>query len=143
MNESSVNTNAAPAPVGAYPHARIVGDTLYCSGVGPRKAGADDIPGVTLNADGTVMAKDIETQCRSCFANAKAVVEAAGFAWSDVIDVLVFLTDMEQDFDMYNAVYAECFAGDGNPNPARTTIGITALPTPIAVEVKIIAVRQA
>lgn len=142
MNKSSVNTNAAPAPVGAYPHARIVGDTLYCSGVGPRKAGADDIPGVTLNADGTVLAKDIEVQCRSCFANAKAVVEAAGFSWTDVVDVLVFLTDMKHDFDTYNAVYAECFAGDGNPNPARTTIEVTALPTPIAVEVKIVAVRQ-
>jgi 2-aminomuconate deaminase len=137
-----VNTANAPAPVGAYPHARRVGDTLYCSGVGPRKAGATDIPGVTLHADGSVASKDIEVQCRSCFANARSVVEASGFAWSDVVDVLVFLTDMDNDFTTYNRVYAECFAGDGNPNPARTTIEISALPTPIAVEVKIVAVRQ-
>lgn len=142
VNDSAINTSNAPAPVGAYPHARRVGDTLYCSGVGPRQAGANDIPGVTLAADGTVAAKDIDAQCRSCFANARAVVEASGFAWTDVVDVLVFLTDMATDFDTYNAVYAEYFAGDGNPNPARTTIEITALPTPIAVEVKIIAVRQ-
>ena len=70
MSDSTVNTDAAPDPVGAYPHARIAGDTLYLSGVGPRRAGHDDIPGVTLNADGTVAAKDIEAQCRSCFANA-------------------------------------------------------------------------
>lgn len=142
MSDSTVHTTNAPAPVGAYPHARRVGDTLYCSGVGPRKAGATDIPGVTLHADGTLASKDIEAQCRSCFANARAVVEAADFAWTDVVDVLVFLTDMANDFDTYNAIYAECFAGPGNPNPARTTIEISALPTPIAVEVKVIAVRQ-
>ena len=142
MSDTTVNTNAAPDPVGAYPHARIVGDLLWCSGVGPRKAGQTDIPGVTLDGSGVVVAKDIEAQCRSCFANARAVVEAAGFAWTDVVDVLVFLTDMNSDFETYNAVYAECFAGRGNPNPSRTTIAITALPTPIAVEVKITAARQ-
>ncbi|MCH2137513.1 MAG: Rid family hydrolase [Phycisphaerales bacterium] len=139
---STVRTDAAPPPVGAYPHARVVGDTLYCSGVGPRKAGQDDIPGVTLNAQGKVEAKDIAAQCESCFGNARAVVEAAGFAWTDVVDVLAFLTDMEGDFATYNEVYARWFAGEGNPNPARTTIEISALPTPIAVEIKIVAVRQ-
>jgi 2-aminomuconate deaminase len=142
MSDSTVNTNAAPAPVGAYPHARVVGDMLWCSGVGPRKAGSTTIPGVTLDESGTVIGKDIEAQCRSCFANARAVVEAAGFAWSEVVDVLVFLTDMDGDFETYNKVYAELFAGEGNPNPSRTTIAITALPTPIAVEVKITAFRQ-
>ncbi|MCH2135903.1 MAG: RidA family protein [Phycisphaerales bacterium] len=143
MSDSTVNTSNAPPPVGAYPHARVVGDMLFLSGVGPRQANSTDIPGVTLNASGQVTERDIEAQCRACFANARAVVEAAGFRWSDVVDVLVFLTHMKEDFATYNRVYAECFAGEGNPNPARTTIEITALPTPIAVEIKITAVRNA
>ena len=133
-----INSDRAPEPVGAYPHAKRAGDLLFLSGVGPRKRGSTDIPGVTLAADGSVAAYDIEAQCRSCFDNVKAVIEDAGANWSDIVDVLVFLTNMKDDFKLYNGVYAEYFAGEGNPNPARTTIEINALPTPIAVEVKVI-----
>ncbi|MFM8816735.1 MAG: RidA family protein [Phycisphaerales bacterium] len=137
MNDSIVS-HRAPEPVGPYPHARRVGDLLFLSGVGPRVRGSKEIPGVTLGPDGRVTTYDIEVQCRSCFSNVRAVVEDAGARWEDVADVTVFLTDIRRDFAAYNRVYAEFFAGPGNPNPARTTLGITALPTPIAVEVKAI-----
>jgi 2-aminomuconate deaminase len=129
----------APEPVGAYPHAKRVGDLLFLSGVGPRARGSAEIPGVTLGPDGTIVDHDIEAQCRSCFANVRAILEDAGASWGDIVDVLVFLTNMEDDFATYNRVYAEHFAGPGNPNPTRTTIEINALPTPIAVEVKVVA----
>jgi 2-aminomuconate deaminase len=129
----------APEPVGAYPHAKRVGSLLFLSGIGPRKRGSKDIPGVTLDSQGRLVAHDIEAQCRSCFDNLRAVLEDAGSRWENLIDVLVFLTSMEDDFATYNRVYAEYFAGPGNPNPTRTTIEINRLPTPIAVEVKAIA----
>jgi len=138
----ALNSARAPEPVGPYPHARRVGNLLFMSGVGPRVRGSKEIPGVTLAADGSVQSYDIEAQCRSCFANCRAVVEDAGARWEDVVDVTVFLTDIRRDFAAYNRVYAEWFAGPGNPNPTRTTLGITALPTPIAVEVKAIAVMR-
>lgn len=134
-----IRSSRAPEPVGAYPHARRAGNLLFLSGVGPRRRGSSEIPGVTLDESGTVVAKDIEAQCRSCFDNVRAVMEDSGVPWGNIVDVLVFLTDMKHDFDVYNRVYAEYFAGDGNPNPARTTIEINALPTPIAVEVKVVA----
>ncbi|MFM8731158.1 MAG: RidA family protein [Phycisphaerales bacterium] len=137
MNDSIVS-HRAPEPVGPYPHARRVGDLLFLSGVGPRVRGSKEIPGVTLAPDGRVASYDIEVQCRSCFSNVRAVVEDAGARWEDVVDVTVFLTDIRRDFAAYNRVYAEVFAGPGHPHPARTTLGITALPTPIAVEVKAI-----
>lgn len=137
-----VISTTAPEPVGAYPHAKRAGNLLFLSGVGPRKRGTKDIPGVTLGPDGEVVAKDIEAQCRSCFDNVKAVMADAGVPWTNIVDVLVFLTDMKNDFQTYNKVYAEYFAGEGNPNPARTTIEINALPTPIAVEVKVVAVVE-
>ena len=136
---SRVDSSTAPEPVGAYPHARRAGNLLFLSGVGPRKRGTREIPGVVLDDEGTVVEKDIEAQCRSCFDNVKAVMADAGVPWTNVVDVLVFLTDMKNDFEIYNKVYAEYFAGEGNPNPARTTIEINALPTPIAVEVKVVA----
>jgi 2-aminomuconate deaminase len=139
MSERELMSDRAPEPVGAYPHARRVGDLLFLSGIGPRQRGTDAIPGVTLDADGTVVARDIEAQCRSCFANVRSVLEDAGASWGDIVDVLVFLTHMKEDFATYNRVYAEHFAGPGNPNPTRTTIEISSLPTPIAVEVKVIA----
>ncbi len=139
MSSTTTNSQRAPEPVGAYPHARRVGDLLFLSGVGPRQRGSAEIPGVTLAPDGSIAAYDIETQCRSCFDNVKAIIEDAGATWNDVVDVLVFLTNMDDDFKAYNAVYAEYFAGDGKPNPTRTTIEINKLPTPIAVEVKVIA----
>ena len=136
---SRVDSSTAPEPVGAYPHARRAGNLLFLSGVGPRKRGTREIPGVVLDDEGIVVEKDIEAQCRSCFDNVKAVMADAGVPWANVVDVLVFLTDMKNDFKIYNKVYAEYFAGEGNPNPARTTIEINALPTPIAVEVKVVA----
>lgn len=136
----SLMSSRAPEPVGAYPHAKRMGNLLFLSGVGPRERGRTAIPGVTLGADGSVAAYDIEVQCRACFDNLRAIVEDAGAGWGDVADVLVFLTNMKDDFATYNRVYAEHFAGPGNPNPARTTIEISRLPTPIAVEVKAIVV---
>jgi 2-aminomuconate deaminase len=141
MTDSNrIDSTTAPEPVGAYPHAKRAGNLLFLSGVGPRKRGTKEIPGVTLGPDGEVVEKDIEAQCRSCFDNVRAVMNDAGVPWTNIVDVLVFLTDMKNDFPIYNRVYAEYFAGEGNPNPARTTIEINALPTPIAVEVKVTAV---
>ena len=139
MSSQTHSSDRAPEPVGAYPHAKRAGDFLYLSGVGPRQRGTKEIPGVTLDADGTLVDHDIELQCRSCFDNVKTILEDAGASWDDIVDVLVFLTDMDGDFKRYNKVYADYFAGEGNPNPTRTTIEINCLPTPIAVEVKVVA----
>ena len=139
MSSQTHSSERAPEPVGAYPHAKRAGDFLYLSGVGPRQRGTKEIPGVTLDSDGKLVDHDIELQCRSCFDNVKTILEDAGASWNDIVDVLVFLTDMDGDFKRYNKVYAEYFAGEGNPNPTRTTIEINCLPTPIAVEVKVVA----
>lgn len=132
-----VHTDTAPQPVGAYPHARRVGNLLFLSGVGSRDAATNAIPGNVYDANGNVTEYDIEAQCRRVFANVRAVLEASGARWEDLVDVTVFLTDMKRDFSTYNRVYAECFAGI---EPCRTTVGITALPTPIAIELKCIAI---
>jgi 2-aminomuconate deaminase len=137
MSES-IRTDTAPAPVGAYPHARRVGDLLFLSGVGPRQPGSNAIPGNVVDADGNLVTYDIEAQCRQVFANVRAVLEASGARWEDLVDVTVFLTDMTRDFPAYNKVYAEHFR-DPATAPCRTTLGITALPTPIAIELKCIA----
>ncbi len=129
----------APEPVGAYPHAKQIGNLLFLSGVGPRQRGSTEIPGVRRDKAGNIIEYDIEAQCRSCFDNVRIVLEDAGSSWQNIIDVLVFLTDMKRDFATYNKLYAEYFAGDDNPNPTRTTIEIGALPTEIAVELKVIA----
>src|ERR1700731_4753124 len=129
----------APEPVGAFPHAKRVGDLLFLSGIGPRVRGSKEIPGVTLDAAGKIVSYDIETQCRAVFENVRLVLEDAGASWNDIVDVTVFLTNMKKDFPIYNKLYAEYFAGAGNPNPTRTTIEVTALPTPIAIELKVIA----
>ncbi len=143
MTTDHINSPSAPEPVGAYPHARRVGALLYLSGVGPRQRGSKDIPGVTLDASGKMIDYDIEAQCRSCFDNIRAVLDEAGSSFDKIVDVLVFLTDMPRDFEAYNRVYAEYFAGEGKPNPARTTIEISRLPqggnAPIAIELKVIA----
>ena len=135
-----VRTDQAPAPVGAYPHARRVGDLLFLSGVGPRTPGSNAIPGNVYDAAGKVVDYDIEAQCRQVFANVRAVLEASGARWEDLVDVTVFLTDMARDFPAYNKLYAEYFAG---VDACRTTLGITALPTPIAIELKCIAAPKA
>ncbi len=130
------DSDKAPDPVGAYPHARKVGNLLFLSGVGPREKGSKDIPGVTLDAEGNVTAHDIEAQCHSVFKNVKHVLEASGSSWDDMVDVTVFLTDMKGDFKKYNEIYAEYFKDN---QPCRTTIEISSLPTPIAIELKVIA----
>ncbi len=139
MDDSSVQSRRAPEPVGPYPHAKRAGEFLFLSGIGPRRRGSREIPGVTIGPSGAVVDHDIEVQCRSCFDNARAVLDEAGVAWDRVVDVTAFLTHMERDFGAYNRVYGEYFAGPGNPNPARTTVEVTALPTPIAVEIKVVA----
>ena len=135
-----VRTDAAPAPVGAYPHARRVGQLLFLSGVGPREPGSNIIPGNIYDADGKLIDYDIERQCRQVFANVRAVLEASGARWEDLVDVTVFLTDMARDFPAYNRLYAEYFKG---VDACRTTLGITALPTPIAIELKCVAALPA
>jgi 2-aminomuconate deaminase len=137
MSES-FESSRAPEPVGAFPHAKRVGNLLFLSGIGPRVRGSKEIPGVTLDADRNIVSYDIETQCRAVFENVRLVLEDAGASWNDIVDVTVFLTKMK-DFPVYNRLYAEHFAGPGKPNPTRTTIEITALPTPIAIELKVIA----
>lgn len=132
-----VHAANAPKAVGAYPHARRVGNLLFLSGVGPRSPKDNSIPGNLLDADGKLVGYDIEAQCRQVFANVRAVLEASGAAWQDLVDVTVYLTDMQRDFATYNRLYAEYFT---DSQPCRTTLGITALPTPIAIELKCIAV---
>ncbi|HAK55359.1 MAG TPA: 2-aminomuconate deaminase [Acidobacteria bacterium] len=126
----------SPEPVGAYPHARRVGNLLFLSGIGPRVRGQREIPGVTLDAEGQVVAHDIDAQCRSVFDNVRTVLEEAGSSWDRLIDVTVFLTNMTDDFDRFNAVYAEYFAAN---QPCRTTVEVNRLPTPIAIELKCVA----
>jgi len=131
-----VRTDQAPRPVGAYPHARRVGSLLFLSGVGPRDAASNAIPGNVYDGDGKLVAYDIEAQCRAVFANVRAILQASGARWEDLVDVTVYLTDMARDFTAYNRIYAEHFT---DAQPCRTTLGITALPTPIAIELKCIA----
>jgi len=138
MSSSDVLSSRAPEPVGPYPHAKRVGDFLFISGIGPRQRGSTTIPGVTLGPDGTVIDHDIDAQCRSCFGNIRTIIEDAGARWEQIVDVTAFLTDMQRDFQTYNRVYAEWFAGPGKPNPTRTTVEVNALPTSIAVELKVI-----
>jgi len=138
MSES-FKSSRAPEPVGAFPHAKRVENLLFLSGIGPRKRGTKKIPGVTLDKGGNIATYDIEKQCRAVFENVRLVLEDAGASWNYIVDVTVFLTDMKKDFPTYNKLYAEYFAGDGKPNPTRTTVEVTALPTPIAIELKIIA----
>ncbi|HBS28843.1 MAG TPA: 2-aminomuconate deaminase [Phycisphaerales bacterium] len=128
-----------PEPVGPYPHCKRVGNLLFVSGLGPRLRGSKDIPGVTRDASGRVIDHDIEQQCRAVFDNLRSCVEDAGSSWDRIADVLVFLTHMKRDFQAYNRVFAEYFAGPGKPNPTRTTVEVTALPTDINIEVKAIA----
>ncbi len=136
MAENIIHSGKAPEPVGAYPHARKVGNLLFLSGVGPRERGTKKIPGVELDNQGNIVSYDIETQCRSVFQNIKWILEDAGSAWDNIVDVQVFLTNMKDDFQIYNRVYAEWFKEN---QPCRTTIEINCLPTPIAIELKVIA----
>lgn len=136
MASTAVNSDRAAEPVGAYAHARRVGDLLFLSGVGPRKRGEKTIPGVRQDAAGNVVSYEIEPQVRQCFENVRLILEAAGSSWDKIVDVTVYLTDMKRDFATYNRVWAEYF--QANP-PARTTVEIGALPTAINFEVKVVA----
>lgn len=138
-HSDGIHADSAPKPVGAYPHARRVGELLFLSGIGPRTPGNDVIPGNRYDGNGKLVAYDIRAQAHAVFANVKAVLEASGAGWADLVDVTVYLTDMANDFKDYNAVWAEHFP-DPTQAPCRTTLGITALPTPIAIELKCVAV---
>lgn len=133
---STIKTTNAAAPLGAYPHARKVGDLLFLSGIGSRRASDNAIPGLQLADDDSIIAYDIEAETRQVFANVKAVLEAAGSSWDKIVDVTVFLTNMKADFKKYNAVYAEYFK---EVEACRTTVEVKSLPTPIAIELKVIA----
>jgi 2-aminomuconate deaminase len=133
---SSIHSSKAPEPVGLYPHARKVGNLLFLSGVGPRERGTKKIPGVDLDESGRIVSYDIELQCHSVFKNVKAILEDSGSSWDKIVDVTVFLTNMKDDFPKYNKLWAEYFKE--NP-PCRTTLEIKSLPTPIAIELKVIA----
>ena len=136
QSKNNIQVKEAPAPVGSYPHAKKVGHLLFLSGVGPRKAGTKEIPGVNLDEEGNISSYDIEIQCRSVFDNIKIILEEAGSSWENLVDVSVFLVHMKRDFKVYNKVYAEYFKDN---QPCRTTVEINSLPTPIAIELKCIA----
>tara|TARA_B100000586_G_C19945499_1_gene357386 strand:+ start:87 stop:497 length:411 start_codon:yes stop_codon:yes gene_type:complete len=134
---NKIESKNAPEPVGAYPHARQVGKFLFLSGVGPRKRGIKEIPGLELDENGKIVSYDIEAQCHSVFNNVKMILEDAGSSWDKLIDVTVYLTNMKDDFNKYNQLYGEYFKEN---QPCRTTVEITSLPTPIAIELKCIAI---
>ncbi len=136
MSDDRVLSSRAPEPVGAYPHAKRVGNLLFLSGMGPRLRGTKEIPGVTLDESGEVIGYDIEPQCQAVFENVRAVLEDAGSSWDNIVDVTVFLTNIRQDFPVFNRLYAKHFATN---QPTRTTVEVTALPTPIAIELKVVA----
>ena len=136
MEKIKFNSERAPQAVGLYPHARKCGNLLFLSGVGPRVAGSKEIPGVWLDENGEIKNYDIEKQCHSVFKNIKFILEDAGSSWDNIIDVTVFLTNMKDDFKIYNKIYAEYFKEN---LPCRTTVEINCLPTPIAIELKVIA----
>jgi len=133
---SSISSSKAPEPVGHYPHARRVGDLLFLSGVGPRERGSKKIPGVELDLEGRITSYDIETQVRSVFQNVKWILEDSASSWEKIVDVTVYLTNMKDDFETYNRLWAEYFKNDP---PCRTTLEINCLPTPIAIELKVVA----
>ena len=134
---SKIESHNAPEPVGLYPHARQVGNFLFLSGIGPREKGKMEIPGVKLDQNGNILSYDIEAQCHSVFKNVRTVLEDAGSNWDNLVDVTVFLTNMKDDFEIYNRIYAEYFIDN---QPCRTTVEILSLPTPIAIELKCIAI---
>jgi 2-aminomuconate deaminase len=136
MSKSIISSQNAPEPVGAYPHARRVGDFLFLSGVGPRERGTSKIPGVELDEAGNILSYDIEAQCHSVFKNVRTILESSDAKWEQLVDVTVFLTNMKSDFKAFNRIYAEYFT---EAQPCRTTVEVNALPTPIAIELKCLA----
>ncbi|MFZ9388570.1 MAG: RidA family protein [Chitinophagaceae bacterium] len=136
MSKEIIHTDKASAPLGAYPHARRVGNLLFLSGIGPRNPADNSIPGLELDSDGKIIRYDIEAECHRVFANVKAVLEASGSSWDKIVDVTVFLTHMKEDFPVYNRIYAEYFK---QVQACRTTVEVKSLPTPISIELKVIA----
>ena len=134
-----IESEKAPKPIGAYPHARKVGNLLFLSGLGPRKPNSKKIPGVVTDKVGKIISHDIEAQCHSVFENVRIILEEAGSNWNNLVDVTVFLTDMSKDFETYNRIYAEYFKDN---QPCRTTVEVSSLPTPIAIELKCIAIIE-
>jgi 2-aminomuconate deaminase len=134
---NKIESQNAPEPVGLYPHARQVGNFLFLSGIGPRERGKKEIPGVELDQNGNIISYNIEVQCHSVFKNVRSVLEDAGSNWDNLVDVTVFLTNMKDDFENYNRIYKEYFMDN---QPCRTTVEILSLPTPIAIELKCIAI---
>ena len=135
MIKKDFNISNAPDPVGDYPHSKRVGDLLFLSGIGPRDARDNSIPGLELDGD-IKLSYDFKAECHSVFKNVKIILEEAGSSWNNLVDVTVFLTNMKRDFDIYNSVYAEYFIEN---QPCRTTVEVVSLPTPIAIELKCIA----
>jgi 2-aminomuconate deaminase len=137
MSENIINSSKAPEPVGLYPHARRVGNLLFLSGVGPRdKRDERKFPASNWMKTANIISYDIEAQCRSVFQNVRYILEDSGSSWEKIVDVTVFLTNMRDDFQIYNRIYAEYFKEN---QPCRTTVEINKLPTPIAIELKVIA----
>jgi len=135
-HKKSFNSSRAPEPVGPYPHAKRIGNLLFLSGVGPRKKGDKDIPGVTLSENGEMLDYDIEVQCKAVFDNVRFILEDSGSSWTNLMDITVFLTNINEDFATFNRIYKDYFS---DVQPCRTTVEVTALPTPIAIELKCIA----
>ena len=135
MTETPGASARAPEPVGPYPHFRRAAGLLFLSGIGPRVRGQKEVPGVTLALDGSVVSYDFDLQCRQVFENVRVILEDAGSSWDRIVDVTVFLTSME-DFAAMNRLYAEAFATNRS---TRTTVEVSRLPTPIAIELKVIA----
>lgn len=135
---AGIRAAGAPKAVGRYPHARRAGGLLFLSGIGPRDPASNAVPGNVFDTEGRLVAHDIVAQTHAAFANVRAVLEAAGARWEDLVDVTVYLTDMAGDFAAYNAVWADYFP-DPATAPCRTTLGVDALPTPIAIELKCVA----
>ena len=131
-----INTENASRPLGSYTHARRVGNLLFLSGIGPRNPNDNSIPGLELDGNGNILSYDLEAETHSVFANVKAVLEASGSSWDKIVDVTVFLTNMKKDFPIYNKIYAEYFK---EVQACRTTVEVKSLPTPIAIELKVIA----
>lgn len=134
--KDTIESSRAAEPVGRYAHARRVGNLLFLAGIGPRVRGSKEIPGVELGPNGEIVSHDIEAQCRSAFRNVKMILEDSGSGWANIVDVTVFLTHMKADFERFNRIYAEYFKEN---LPCRTTVGVSSLPSPIAIELKVIA----
>lgn len=139
MSTTKIDAPTAPKPVGLYPHARRAGNLLFLSGIGPRDPQSDGVPGLMRSSAGNYTDFDFEAQVHSVFRNVRAVLEASGAKWEDLVDVTVYLVNMERDFHTFNRIYAEYFKDN---QPCRTTVGIDRLPTPIAIELKCMAVIE-